>query len=88
MFDKKEKEEILKIVHSELHNTTLDIIMFFIMFVLIVSCIIYIAYVCRHNSDVDYRNKQLEFCDGIYKSDNVILDQCKDYFVILESGDN
>lgn len=44
-----------------------------------------IASTLKHNSDVDYRNRELKFCSDIYNSDKVILEQCKEYFIILDN---
>lgn len=88
MLSEEQKGEILKIVNDNFYDRKLCCIFWLVISFFIMLVVFYIAYVSKHNSDVDYRNKQLEFCDGIYKSDNVILEQCKDYFVILESGDN
>lgn len=88
MLSEEQKREISEIVNDNFYDRKLYCIFCFFTSFFIMLLGFYIAHVFKHNSDVDYRNKQLEFCDGIYKSDNVILEQCKDYFVILESGDN
>lgn len=86
MFNEKQKEEILDIVHDELHDTKYDYI-FIGFLILLLICIFYVGHIFKHNSDVDYQNEQLKFCKEIYNSDHVVLEQCKDYFVIL-GGNN
>ena len=77
-------EDIRNIVIDEIHkecrfnNITLIIVFIGISLLAVMYC-----FVLWHNSNTDYRNEQLEFCLNIYDSDHVVLEQCKDYFIIL-----
>ena len=87
MFNEKQKDEILEIVKVELHNTKVDYAFYIAFCILVLIGVFYVGYIFKHNSDVDYHNEQLSFCKGIYESDHVVLEQCKDYFFIL-GGNN
>lgn len=87
MFNEEQRKEVLKIVKDELHDTKWEYIFMSFFSLLVLIAVIYVAHVFKHNSDVDYHNTQLQFCKGIYESDHVVLEQCKDYFVIL-GGNN
>ena len=84
------KEEIEKLIDERISNEQIDtrviVSCIFIIFILLFICIIFYINTLRHNSDVDYHNEQLQFCKDIYYSDNVVLEQCQDYFLIVERG--
>ena len=85
-------EEQLKTIHEIYDNSKYyDMVMvvsFSVFVVLVAVCFVFWLNTSRHNSDVDYQNKQLSFCKDIYESDHVVLEQCKDYFVILGEDGN
>jgi len=85
-----EKEEIKKLIDKKIADAQIDSrSCIFIVIVITISASLLIGFyisVLRHNCDVDHRNEQLQFCKDIYYSDNVVLEQCQDYFVIVERG--
>ena len=83
-----EKEEIIKEIEKKVNeyakrNLHYEYISNIIIWICILSCVICVIILSWHNSDVDKHNKQLQFCKDIHDSDNIILEQCKDYFVIM-----
>ena len=86
------KEEIVElideIIEDKKYDNKLNLFMTILITLFGILTIWIIADTYRHNSDVDYHNEQLQFCKDIYYSDNVVLEQCRDYFVILEKGDD
>lgn len=84
------KKEIEELINERIKDTKYWKIVDFVIWIIIGGMTLYIAWFIvdtfRHNSDVDYHNEKLQFCKDIYKSDNVVLEQCKDYFVIVEKG--
>ena len=83
-----EKEEIIKEIAEKVNesadrNLHYEYIANIIICIGIFLCVIWVTIILWHNSDVDKHNKQLQFCKDIHDSDNVILEQCKDYFVIM-----
>ena len=83
LFTKEQIKRIEEIYDNCKFTSYLGYIAMFLTMVLIAVCIVFWLITSRHNSDVDYQNKQLSFCKDIYESDHVVLEQCKDYFVIL-----
>lgn len=83
VFTEEQLVEIKNIVNSN-HRTDWLCIIAFIVLIGVFSFILYsMIYWERNYNDVDERIEDLSFCKGIYESDHVILDKCKDYFVIL-----
>ena len=88
VFTEEQIVEIKNICESNHHK---DWSLFIILF-LFIGCLVFLFWFGidteRHNSDVDYQNKQLSFCQSIYESDHVVLDKCKNYFIILGENEN
>ncbi len=82
------KEELEELIDERLENKKYcnksDFMIIISMCVFLLLAIIAICRTFWHNSEVDYQNEKLEFCKSIYDSDNVVLEQCKEYFVIVE----
>ena len=72
MFNKEQKDEILKIVHDELHDTKIDYVFYIAFGILVLISVFYVGYIFKHNSDVDYHNEKLQFCKEIYNSDHSV----------------
>ena len=87
MFNEEQRKEVLKIVKDEFHDTKIDYVFYIAFCILVLIGVFYVGYIFKHNSDVDYHNEKLQFCKEIYNSDHVVLEKCKDYFVIL-GGNN
>ena len=88
VFTEEQLVEIKNIVNSNHRSDWLCIIAFI---VLIGSFGLYFylsIYFERNYNEVDERIEDLSFCQSIYESDHVILDKCKDYFVILGDDEN
>ena len=85
------KEQILEIKNICESNHHKDWSLFINLF-LFIGCLVFLVWFAidtnRYNSFVDYQNKQLNFCQSIYESDHVVLDKCKDYFIILGEDGN
>jgi len=80
-----EKEEIEEYVKKYFYeNYKSELVFVIVLIFLIVFITICIVISSWHNSEVDYYNSQLNFCKDIYNSDKVVLEQCKEYFVVLE----
>ncbi len=82
------KEEIIKEIEKKVNeyaerNLHYEYISNIIICICIFLSVIWVIILLWHNSDVDKYNKQLQFCKDIHNSDNVILEQCKEYFVIM-----
>ena len=83
VFTEEQTKEIEEIFDNSKFNDMVIAVSMLVFIVIIAVCFVFWLITSRHNSDVDYQNKQLSFCKDIYESDHVILDKCKDYFVIL-----
>lgn len=85
------KEELEELIDERLENKKYsDKLAFMCSIAIGILSLLAIICICMtfwHNSKVDYQNEKLEFCKSIYDSDHVVLEQCKDYFVIVESSD-
>ena len=83
------KEEIEEYIDYKIKTRFIgslwELIFWFLVLIFLAYSVYEIVDVYRYNSDVEYRNKQLEFCSNIYNSDHVILEQCKEYFIILNN---
>lgn len=85
-------EEQTKEIEDIIEDKNTSSLVFVLLWVLIIASFNYIIWygfnTIRHNSDVDQENKQLAYCKSIYDSDHVVLQQCKDYFVIIGEDGN
>lgn len=82
------KEEIIELINEELEtkkwSDKCDLYISFVIGICFVLCCFSICFTFFHNSEVDAENEKLTFCKDIYKSDNVVLEQCKEYFIIID----
>ena len=83
VFTEEQLVEIKNIVNSNHRTDWLCII----AFIVLIGCFGFVLYIMidlkRNYNAVDGRIEDLNFCQSIYESDLVILDKCKDYFIIL-----
>ena len=83
VFTEEQLVEIKNIVNSN-HRTDW---LFIVVFIVLMCIFVFVLYIMidwqRNYNEVDDRIEKLNFCQSIYESDHVILDKCKDYFVIL-----
>lgn len=83
VFTEEQTKEIEDIIEDKKTTSLMSVLLWVLV---IAGCNYTVWYgfnTIRHNSDVDQENKQLAYCKSIYDSDHVVLQQCKDYFVIL-----
>lgn len=83
VFTDEQLVEIKNIVNSN-HRTNWLYIVASIVLIGSLGLVLYVMIDLKRNyNEVDERIEKLNFCQSIYESDHVILDKCKDYFVIL-----
>lgn len=51
---------------------------------LIASCVVIVCGIVLKVNEMNKEKEELIFCREIYNSDHVILEQCKNYFVIID----
>ncbi len=88
VFTEEQLLEIKNIVNSNHRTDWLCIIAFIVLMGFFCFGLYIMIDLQRNYNEVDERIEDLSFCQSIYESDHVVLDKCKDYFVILGENGN